>query len=263
MNQVRRRLALVSLAVGLAGVGQGAFAQGADPIRLTKPVRATEFDISPGRTYLTPYFSVDPENPLNVAGAFIEVRSKRCGFMRSTDGGQTWTRLDSSPSQASYPFCLMTNSHTFQGKVEYGRNGVLYYALSGWDAQDAPKRSVFLSRSTDNGDSWSPTAVSDSRPTQPPDNLDNRPISGFAVDRKTGNDDSVYLVWRRQYPGQTAPNSRAPSAMIGFSTDGGRTFAPPVDLSAMVYGDPAKRQEAVRSAPTTTPTTAPAPTTST
>ncbi len=260
MNQVRRRLALVSLAVGLAGAGQGAFAQGADPIRLTKPVRATEFDISPGRTYLTPYFSVDPENPLNVAGAFIEVRSKRCGFMRSSDGGQTWTRLDSSPSPPSYPFCLMTNSHTFQGKVEYGRNGDLYYALSGWDAQDAPRRSVFLARSSDRGDSWSPTAVSDARPTQAPDNLDNRPISGFAVDAKSGDADSIYLTWRRQYPGQTAPNSRAPSAMVGVSTDGGRTFGEPVDLSAMVYGDPAKRQEAVRNAPTTT---VPAPTTTT
>ena len=258
MNQVRGRVAVVALAVGLAGATQAVSAQGSDPIRLTKPVRATEFDISPARTYLTPYFSIDPEEPLNVAGAFIESRTKRCGFMRSSDGGQTWTRLDSSPSPPSYPFCLMNNSHTFQGKVEYGRNGDLYYALSGWDTQDAPRRSVFLSRSSDRGDSWSPVAVSDARPTQPPDNLDERPISGFAVDTKTGDADSIYLTWRRQYPGQTAPNSRAPSAMVNVSTDGGRSFGQPVDLSAMIYADPAKRQEAVRSAPTTT---APAPTT--
>lgn len=86
--------------------------------------------------------------------------------MRSTDGGTTWTRLDSAPSPPSYPFCLMTNSHTFQGKVEWGRDGALYYALDGWDTQDAPRRSVFVARSDDFGDSWAPVAVADARGTE-------------------------------------------------------------------------------------------------
>jgi len=262
MKHVRRRVAVVALALGMAGATQG-MAGAADPIRLTKPVRATEFDIAPGRTYLTPYYAIDPDEPLNVVAAFIEARSRRCGMMRSTDGGQTWTRLESSPSPPSYPFCLMTNSHTFQGKVEFGRGGDLYYALSGWDTQDLPKRSIFLSRSSDLGENWTPTPISDVRPTQAPDNLDERPLSGFAVDRKTGSQDSIYIGWRRQFPGQTGSNAHANRPMVAVSTDGGRSFGPPVDLAPTIFGDEAKRQEALNSVPPrstpTPPTTIPGP----
>ena len=220
------RASVVVAGLAFAALGQGV-ASAADPLRLTRPVHATKFDIAPARTYLTPYLAVDPKNKLRVAGAFIETRTKRCGFMRSTDGGTTWTRLESSPSPPSYPFCLMTNSHTFQGKVEWGRDGALYYALDGWDTQDAPRRSVFLARSEDFGDSWTPVAVDDARGTDGADQLDNRPLSSLTVDRKSGNQDAVYLAWRRQFPGQSTPNSKANAAMVSVSTDGGRTFSPP------------------------------------
>ncbi len=264
MMQSRRRLAVVVLAVGLAGATQGmaGAADPTDPIRLTKPVRATEFDINPARTYLTPYFAIDPDDPLRVVAALHESRTRRCGLMRSTDGGQTWTRPDSSPSPPSYPFCLMTNSHTFQGKVEFGRNGDLYYALAGWDTQDLPKRSLFLARSSDLGDTWATTPVSDARPTQAPDNIDERPLSGFAVDTKSGNQDAIYVGWRRQFPGQTGSNAHANRPMVAVSTDGGRSFGQPVDLAPTVFGDEAKRREALGSAPprpTPTPTTIPGP----
>ena len=259
MRRLRGGLAVVSLTVALAAAAQGAGA--ADPLRITKPVRATEFDIAPGRTYLTPYFAIDPENKLNVVAAFHESRTKRCGLMRSTDGGQTWTRLESSPSPPSYPFCLMTNSHTFQGKVEFGRDGDLYYPLSGWDTQDLPKRSIFLARSSDLGDSWATAPVSDVRPTQAPDNLDERPLSGFAVDTRTGDQDAIYIGWRRQFPGQTGSNAHANRPMVAVSTDGGRTFGQPFDLAPTVFGTEAKRQEALRSVPPPQPTTAAPPTT--
>ncbi len=254
------RARVVLAGVVLAVAGQGA-ASAADPLRLTRPVQATKFDVDPARTYLTPWFAVDPNDKLRVAGAFIESRSKRCGFMRSTDGGTTWTRMEASPAPPSYPFCLMTNSHTFQGKVEWGRDGALYYALDGWDTQDAPRRSVFLARSDDFGESWTPAPVADARGSEGADQHDNRPLSGLAVDRKSGNRDTVYVSWRRQFPGQSSPNAKAFGAMVAVSTDGGRTFGPPVDLAPTVFEDQAKRQEAlttattVAAAPTTTTTT--------
>lgn len=258
---MRSRALIVVAAVASLGVSQGV-ALGADPLRLTRPVHVTNFDIAPSRTYLTPYLAVDPANRLRVAGAFIESRSKRCGFMRSTDGGTTWTRLESAPSPPSYPFCLMTNSHTFQGKVEWGRDGALYYAVDGWDTQDAPRRSVFVARSDDFGDNWAPVAVADARGTEGQDQHDNRPLSSLAVDRKSGGQDAVYLAWRRQFPGQSAPNAKANAAMVAVSTDGGKTFAEPVDLSLTVFEDQAKRQEALTTAttvaaPATTTTTTP------
>ena len=254
----RARVVLAGLVLALASQG-GAFA--ADPLRITRPVQATKFDVDPARTYLTPWFAVDPNDKLRVAGAFIETRSKRCGFMRSTDGGTTWTRLEASPAPASYPFCLMTNSHTFQGKVAWGRDGALYYALDGWDTQDAPRRSVFLARSEDFGDSWTPVPVADARGSEGADQHDNRPLSGFAVDRRSGGQDAVYVAWRRQFPGQSAPNSKANAAMVAVSTDGGKTFGQATDLSLTVFNDQAKRQEALTTATTvasaTTTTTTP------
>jgi hypothetical protein len=255
MERLRGGLAVVFVTMALAAAVQGA--EAADPLRITKPVQATKFDLTAGRTYLTPYFAIDPDNELHVFAAFIEVRTARCGLMRSTDGGQTWTRLESSPSPPSYPFCLMANSYTFQGKVDFGRDGDLYYPLSGWDTQDSPKRSVFLARSSDRGANWQTNAVSDSRPTQPPDQLDQRPISGFAVDRTTGSTDTVYVAWRRMYPGQTAPNSHSNRPMIAVSPDGGRTFSQPFDLAPTVFQDEAKRQEALGSVPPPRPTAAP------
>jgi len=255
----RARVVLAGFALALAGQG-GAFA--ADPLRITRPVQATKFDVDPARTYLTPWFAADPKDKLRVAGAFIESRTKRCGFMRSTDGGTTWTRMEASPAPPSYPFCLMTNSHTFQGKVEWGRDGALYYALDGWDTQDAPRRSVFVARSDDFGESWTPVAVADARGTEGADQHDNRPLSGFAVDRRSGGQDTVYVTWRRQFPGQSAPNAKAFGAMVAVSTDGGRTFGGAVDLAPTVFGDQAKRQEALTTAttvaaPATTTTTTP------
>ena len=255
MRGVRRPVALAAFAFAVvAVVAQTAAAD--DPLRLTKPVQATKFDLNPGRTYLAPWLAVDPEDELHVLGAFSDVRTKRCGLMRSTDGGESWTLVEGSPSPASYPFCLMTNSHTFQGKVEFGRDGAIYYALSGWDTQDAPRRSVFVARSTDLGRSWTQTAVADARPTKDEGTEDNRPISGFAVDRRTGGEDSIYLAWRRMLP-NTNPRV-ANQAVVSASNDGGKTFQPPVNLSDLVWRDQPRQQEALASAPTTT-TTVPAP----
>ncbi len=255
----RARVVLAGLALAVAGQGG---ASAADPLRITRPVHATKFDVDPARTYLTPWFAVDPNDKLRVAGAFIESRSKRCGFMRSSDGGTTWTRMEASPAPPSYPFCLMTNSHTFQGKVAWGRDGALYYTLAGWDTHDAPRRSVFLARSEDFGESWTPVPVADARGTEGADQHDNRPISGFAVDRRSGGQDAVYVAWRRQFPGQSSPNAKANAAMVAVSTDGGRTFGQPIDLSLTVFEDQAKRQEALTTAttvaaPATTTTTTP------
>jgi hypothetical protein len=237
--------------VGLGVLALVAAAQGAwaaeDPLRISRPVHATKFDLNPGRTYLAPHLAVDPSDDLHVLAAISDVRTKRCSLMRSTDGGQTWSLVEGSPSPASYPFCLMTNSHTFQGKVLFGSKDTIYYALSGWDNQDVPRRSVFLARSTDLGRNWVSTPVADARPTRDEGTHDNRPISGFAVDT-SGAQDAIHVAWRRQFPNS---NPRlANQAMVASSQDGGRTFGEPINLSDLVWNDNAKRDEAVRTAPT-------------
>lgn len=235
--------------LALVAVSQGARAE--DPLRLTRPAQATKFDLNPGRTYLAPHLAVDPNDDLHVLAGISDVRTKRCSLMRSTDGGQSWALVEGSPSPASYPFCLMNNSHTFQGKVLFGSRDTIYYALSGWDTQDAPRRSVFVARSTDLGRNWATTAAADARPTQDEGTHDNRPISGFAVDT-SGGQDAVHVAWRRQFPNSNP--RQANQAMIASSLDGGKTFGEPVNLSDLVWNDTAKRDEAVMSAPAPTTT---------
>ena len=250
MKRWAGRMALV--AVGMVFVGQGA-AGAAGPIRVSSPVQATKFDNAPARQYGTPDIAVDPENQLNIVATLPELPTKRCGLMRSTDGGVTWAKLDASPSPASYPFCLMQgNSNVTQGLLAFGRNHTLYYALDGWDTQDGDSNgSVFVGRSTDFGSTWTTTMVRDNRTQTNPKEYD-RPISGLTVDRRNGKDDVVAVGWRLNPVGLDSPNEAPILPMIAVSTDGAKTFGPAVNLAAAAFQQDSLRADALKSAPTTT-----------
>ena len=105
---VRARFLVAAVVPFVVLLQQGA--QAATPVRVTANVQATKEDLDPARTYSAPYLAVDPSNVLNVVGSFIDFRTGRCGLIRSTDGGQTWKRLDALPAPASFPFCESTMS---------------------------------------------------------------------------------------------------------------------------------------------------------
>ncbi len=243
-------LALV-VAVGVQGL-----AAAEDPLRVTQPVNVTEeIDVSPGRTYGAPGFAVDPEDPQHILATAVDLRSQRCGLLRSSDAGRSWQALDASPSLDAYPLCMMANSHTTQGKIAFGRDSTLYYALNGWDNQDGANRSIFLGRSSDFGETWQTTVVHDARGRTGEDVQPNRPLSGLAVDTR-GDQDVVYLTWREQNR-VADPNGEAVKPVMAVSTDGGASFSEPIRLTAGVFEDEARRAEALK----TTTTTAPATTT--
>ena len=242
----------VVLATMLGGMSSVALAE--TPLQVSKPVQATQFDVSPARTYGAPSFAVDPEDPLHIFGSAVDLRTQRCGTMESTDGGQSWTKLDSSPSLDSYPLCLMTNSHTTQGKLAFGSDGALYYGLAGWSSEDAANRSIFLGRSDDSGASWKTTTVRDTRGLEGEEQEPNRPLSGMAVDT-TGDQDTIYLSWRKQSR-RTRPNQMPNMPMMAVSTDGGATFSEPVNLTGGRFEDDAVRTEALKTVPSPTPAAA-------
>jgi hypothetical protein len=252
-----RRLLVVALGSGLVLSGGGATA--ADPVRITEPVHVTSGDPDPGRTFTTPSVAIDPANPLVAVATLSEARTRRCGLARTSDGGQTWTRLDSSPSPSSHPFCFTANFAVAQGQVAFGRNSTLYYALPGWDVQDGSGTrgnvSLVVARSSDLGDSWQTTIVRDNRGKEG-DEVENaaRPITSLVVDRERGNDDTVYVTWTRNFPNRTAPNLEPVRAFMAVSTDGGRSFSEPVDLVADAFESEAVRNEALKTTTTTTPT---------
>ena len=258
--------------MALAGVAFVALAQGVssaattDPLRLTQPVNATKADQDPLRTYSGPFVAIDPNNTNVIVASFVDMRTRRCGLERSTDTGATWKKLDATPGTTSYPSCLSNNSNIFQGPLAFGRNGTLYYGLAGWDIQDRAVGSggnvnILLARSTDLGDTWQTTIVRDVRGNDGEKVENNRPVGNVAVDSKSGSDDIVYITWQYSTPFVLAPNANPTKAVVAVSTNGGRNFGAPVDITAPAWNDPANRQKAIMS-PTAT-TLAPGVTTTT
>jgi hypothetical protein len=258
----------------LAGVGIVALAQGvagAAPNKAplgppTIPVHATKIDEDPQRTYSGPFMAVDPRNTDNVVASFADFRSRRCGLMRSTDGGRSWRKLDAAPAPQSYPYCMSNNSNIFQGPLAFGRNSTLYYGLAGWDIQDRAVGSggnvnILLARSTDLGDTWQTTIVRNVRGAEGEKVENNRPVGQIAVDSKSASEDIVYISWQYSTPFVTAPNANPTRAVVATSTNGGRDFGEPVDIAAPAWNDAANRQKAITS-PTAT-TLAPGATTTT
>jgi len=258
---------LVAAAIVMVLVGGGA-ASAAGPATLTTPVQVTKDDLNPGRTYSSPNLVVDPANPMVIVGAYAELRTRRCSIIRTADGGQTWTRLDpavASPSPVSYPSCNSNPRGTFQAQPAFGRNGVLYMALDGWDTQDGGvggNPSIIVSRSTDLGDSWTPVVARDNRGKTGEAQEADRPVTGIAVDTKTGAADTVYVGASRRSPGFSGANSLPNQPIVLVSGDGGKTFGEPVNLADGVFADAGLRQAAIKSTTTipnttTTSTTTP------
>lgn len=77
------------------------------------------------QTYSSPNFAVNPSNPEVIVGAFAELRTRRCGLIRTTNGGERWSVIDpaqSSPSPSSYPNCNSNPRDTFQAQPAFGRD---------------------------------------------------------------------------------------------------------------------------------------------
>ena len=249
---MKKNIVTVVLAAGLL-VAPAAIAA-AEPIRVTSAVNATRDDVNPHRTYATPMIAVDPENPNHVVAVATEIRSRTCGFVRSTDGGRTWIRPDASPSPESYPFCFQTETGPAQAVVAFGRNGAVYYAYAGWDTSDSlggwpigqgggwrGTVSVLVSKSTDLGESWQTTVVRNARGLQGDAQENNRPVSTLVVDTTSGPEDIVHVGWLGTRRDRNKP-------LMATSRDGGRTYSEPIDLTGLYFEDESVRQEIARAA---------------
>lgn len=226
-------------------------AQAAEPTGLTEPVRATHADLSPTRMYSSPALAVDPENPLRVVAGFADLLTRRCGVLRSVDGGATWTQPDASPNTADYPFCSQSQGGVIQAPVAFGGGGMLYMALGGWSPEESSRAggAVMVARSSDLGDSWQTSVVRTSRGKTGKEAENLRPVQGIAVERRGGDDDVVYLTFSKVLPAFKAPDAVPPGAMVAVSRDGGRTFDEGVDLADGVFESADLRQQALSATP--------------
>ena len=230
-------LGAVPLLALMAGQGMATSAEEGDPVRVTAATRVTGEDLSPSRTYGAPHLAVNPDNPNVIVAATPEMRTRACRFMRSVDAGRTWKLMDAFPSPESYPFCFHTSGTSTVSPVQFGRDGTVYYALTGWDSGDVgvgaetnyTNYSVLLSRSANLGDTWDPVVVRNARGKVGAGQAEsNRPITGLAVDRKSAAQDIVYVGWNQNFS-QATP-AVASQSTVATSTDGGRTFGEPVKV---------------------------------
>ncbi len=250
----RSILSIAALATAAAFASPaGAQSGGSSAPSITRPVQLTGGDTVPTRTYGTPTVAVDPEDPNHIIAAGAEFRSRRCVVTRSTDAGQTWKQLDTSPLPKEYPFCFITETGVPQAMVAFGRNHTLYYASPGWDVPDSlsdwpfPQGggwrgnvTVILSKSTDLGDTWTSTTVRASRGRTGAEMENNRPLTGLAVDTR-GDEDIVYVGWSQVYQDRE-------NAVVASSLDGGKTFSEPVNVAANYLQDEAVRLELAKAA---------------
>ncbi|HJV09851.1 MAG TPA: sialidase family protein [Acidimicrobiales bacterium] len=247
----RRLIALGVLPLATLVASQGV-AIGASEPRVTASVRATGEDLAPTRTYGAPFLAVNPENPNVIVAATPEMRTRTCRFMRTLDAGRTWRLMDAFPSPQSYPFCFHTSGTSTQTPIAFGRDGVVYYAMNGWDQQDVgagsdhpgtyANFSVLVAKSGDLGENWDPVMVRDARgKTGAGQAENNRPINGLAVDAKTGNSDTVYVGWSQSFP-QATP-AVVGQTVIATSTDGGRTYGEPVKVVGDYYKSVANKPD--------------------
>lgn len=128
---------------------------------------------------------------------------------RSLDGGKTW---DPTPTavvlEQKLPGIPFEDKPYIVADTSHGRYaGNLYVAWTRWSLVDSR---VVLSRSTDDGKSWSTPIEIDRHPGLPRD--DNGALEGF--DGAVGADSTLYAVW-----------SDGDNIQFTTSRDGGKSFA--------------------------------------
>jgi hypothetical protein len=128
---------------------------------------------------------------------------------RSLDGGKTWEAehipVAEQTSSAGIPFEDKPWIVADNSKSRYAGN--LYIGWTRWRLTDSQ---MVLSRSTDDGETWSQPVEIDAHPGLPRD--DNGAAEGFAG--VVGPDGKVYAIW-----------SQDDEIMLTTSSDGGKTFS--------------------------------------
>ena len=127
-------------------------------------------------------------------------------FVRSTDGGAHWSAPVSVTDDSTF------GSHNFQA-LYAGHDGMLY---ASWLDGRMGKSTVFMTRSSDGGKTWSP-------------NL--RVSNGEAcpccrTTMASAPDGTLYLAWRRVFPGNVR------DIVVAKSTDHGASWQEPVRAHA-------------------------------
>lgn len=223
---------LVGLITLSLGVWSGVEAQ-VTPV-VTDAVQVTD-NPTAVRAHSSPQLAVNPTN-----GELVMVEADirgdhRCDVHISTDGGRSW--FDGGDAMME-PFtdCSRVVINGPYAVLDFADDGTLYMGFRAsdprWSNPHPPPtipRHVFLARSQDGGRTFETSMVYEG-PRQAAEVAGDLPQEGHN-DRATvavdpANPSNVYVSWYQ--PGWGGVKSRS---MVAVSTDGGRTFGEPTDIS--------------------------------
>ena len=170
--------------------------------------------------------AVNPLNPMNLIGSAVDYRNNSSTkAYYSKDGGRTWNNVDLGRAR---PDWRSSNDPS----VAFDHNGIGYLCYGGFNRvgnQQFGENAVFISRTTDGGETWvnKHTAVIIHTGQQ---TVDSAFEDKYYVHADTAATSPfrgrLYIPWKRVINADSSTQ-----IVIARSTDGGLTWLPPVHVS--------------------------------
>ncbi len=226
-----RRVSILVTGLAVICLGQPALAQ-EDAGVVTSAVQVTD-NPAPVRAHSSPRLVRNPENGELVI-VEVDVRGDlTCKVHISVDDGRSWFPGGDLMTKPD-PVCAPGAEYGPLAWPAYGADGVLYIAYVGGPAlsqgrEDTP-RSLYLARSTDGGRTFTKSVVFDA----PEGNKDRAFNKGPTLAVDPTDSDNVYVGWRQ---GVRRGATEKLKSNVAASSDGGKTFGAPVDLTDDRGGD--------------------------
>ena len=214
-------------AAGLVAAALISGAGSAAGISATGAVQVTN-DPAPLRSHSSPQIAVNPKTGEQVV-VESDVRGNRaCAVHISTDRGRSWF-AGGDPMTKPFNDCGFYAEYGPLAHLAFANDGTLYMTFVASDflnrVRNSTPRHLFLARSSDSGRSFTTTKVFDA----PDGNQDRGLNKGALVAVDPTNPQRVYVGWRQ---GVFAADAKEKlKSVVAASTDGGRSFGGPVDLS--------------------------------
>lgn len=234
MSGSRRNRCAGLLLLGTAVLlpGHQAFAAEQNGGVVTSAVQVTD-NPAPLRAHSSPRIARNPESG-ELAIVEADVRGDlACKVHISADDGRSWS-LGGDIMTKPDPVCAPGAEYGPLASIAYGSDGVLYVAyVAGPElglGRDNTPRSLYLARSTDSGRNFAKTVVYDA----PDGNKDLALNKGVTLAVDPSDSDRVYVGWRQ---GVFRDATEKLKSNVAASTDAGKTFGPPVDLTDERGGD--------------------------
>jgi hypothetical protein len=217
-------VALLAVSPTFAGAGTGAVVTGA--------VQVTD-NPTPVRAHSSPVMA---RNTADGELAIVEtdVRGSRsCNVHLSFDDGRSWS-AGGDIMVKPYTDCALYGEYGPYAGVGFDKNGDLLVSFVASEftnlvREDVP-RNVFLARSGDGGRTFATTMVF----RAPSGNQDKGHDKGATLAIDPTNPQYVYVGWRQ---GVSTSTTEKLKSNIAASSDGGKTFGPPVDVADEKGGD--------------------------